>query len=508
MNQTDSPGVSPTGQPEERSIIIVSDLHLGGNEDHATMARFHRFLTALDSADTRPIPITDPEKPFGPCIRTTEHPAQKPDRLHKPEKVILLGDFLECWDAKDQNRDNVLFDALYPLLRLRDMDCETVYVTGNHDDDMQDLIECGARLPDEKGETARRFWEPKIHPLYENQETGKNLHGIRLLWSTVHSLHVHARAYAPPTNDGKFGIVKGGITYSFVHGHQFDKEQVTATLDEGFGRIGLNFRCDIIDYFEDIANISAAKCISPYLAGIMLVLSVWLAILSMNPAQPLIPVIGRAFGIALGLGLLGMVVLFGFIASHLPSSSGIVKWCGAGLALLVIAYLFGYFKHGTAGIDAALFWVLLALSIYITFAVIVPCIIAYGKRRAYNLFATKAATIEEILNGGSFSFSRFSHNSDVLIFGHTHKPDICHVPSFVKRKNITSRTSLVWILNSGSWVRDPEPEKTGQGPDDVDTFIHIDSNGMALMTWKDETGEAACLCYIRNWLPPGNGGLP
>jgi len=492
-------------QPGERSIVIVSDLHLGGNEDHATMARFNRFLEALDAADTTPIRITDPKEPFKPCQREKSSPGKgRPDRIQKPETVLLLGDFLECWDSKDQNRDNVFFDAFYPLLKLRDMDCETIYVTGNHDDDIQDLIECGARLPDEKGVTAKKYWEARIKPLYENQETGEKLHGIKLPWGKTHSLHIHARAYAPPTGNGKFGIVKGGITYSFLHGHQFDKEQVTATLDEGFGRIGLDFRCDIIDFFEDIATISAAKCISPCLAGIMLLLSIWLAILAMNPAQPFVPVIGGAFGIAIGLGLLGMVVLFGSVASHLPSSAGIVKWCGGGLALIIIAALAAYFRNTMAGLEAAFFWVLLAISVYLTVAVIVPRIIAYGKRKVYNLFAARAATIIKILMGGSFRFSRFSHNSDVLIFGHTHKPDICHVPSFIRRENSSDSTSLVWILNTGSWVRDPNPEKTGQRPDDVDTFVYIDNEGVSLMAWKDETGDAACLCHIRNWLPPGN----
>jgi len=506
MNQPEPQDTRSPPGPGERSIIIVSDLHLGGNDDHASMARFHRFLEALDAADITPIPITEPKEPFKPCLREKTHPAkERPERIQKPETILLLGDFLECWDSKDQNRDNVFFDAFYPLLRLRDMDCETIYVTGNHDDDLQDVIECGARLPDEKGQTARKYWEERVKPLYENQETGKNLHGIKLPWSKSHSLHIHARAYAPPTKEGKFGIEKGGITYSFLHGHQFDKEQVTATLDEGFGRIGLGFRCDIIDYFEDIANISAAKAINPYVVGIMFLLTIWLAVLILNPHQALMATIGEFFEIAIGLGFLGMILLFGIKEPHLPSSGGIAKWSGLALTALLIISIGCYLTGRITDLALWFFLLLLALSAYITVVIVVPCIIAYGKRGIYNhVLATRAASIEDILKGGTFHFSRFSHCSDVLIFGHTHKPDICNVPLFIEREKISIQTSLVWILNTGSWVRDPDPEKTGQGPDDVDTFVYIDSKGVSLMAWKDETGEAACLCYIRNWLPPGN----
>ncbi|MDP2816664.1 MAG: metallophosphoesterase [Rectinemataceae bacterium] len=503
MKQPEPQGTPNPTQAEERSIVIVSDLHLGGNEDHGTMARFNRFLEALETADTRPIPITDPEKTFGPCLRINKLSEQKkPERIYKPEKIILLGDFLEFWDSKDQNRDNVFFDALFPLLRLRDMDCETIYVTGNHDEDLRDLIECGARLPNEKGETARKFWDTKIKPLYENQETGEKLHGINISWSGSHSLHIHARAYAPPVKDGKNGIEKGGITYSFLHGHQFDKEQVIGTLDEGFSRLGADFRCDIIDYFEDIANISAAKSINPYLIGVMLLVTIFLSVIFFANLRNVLSAIGFFFGAVLVLGFLGMAVLFGKVAADLPSSKNIARGSVGLFCLMVIIFALYYIANLLSDLLIWLFLALLAVSVYLTVVIVVPCIIAYGKRGVYNhLLATKGDTIEDILKGGSFHFNRFSHYSDVLIFGHTHKPDICHIPSFMERENIANRTSLVWILNTGSWVRDPVPEKTGQDPEEVDTFVYIDSKGVSLMSWKDETGDAVCLYHIRNWLP-------
>lgn len=215
MVTTESVTQQDSAHRDERSIIVVSDLHLGGNEDHGTMARFCDFLNTIDPPGKTLPDIADKRKDIDRCpdnsLREKDQTNETatapqndfPKTLFRPEKIILLGDFLEFWDSKNQDRDNVLFDALFPLLRLRDMDCDTVYVTGNHDEELWDLIESGACLRDEDGETARKFWGLKTKPLFENQDSGKNLHGLSIHWSESHWLHIHSRAYAPPAEDGK-----------------------------------------------------------------------------------------------------------------------------------------------------------------------------------------------------------------------------------------------------------------------------------------------------------------
>jgi predicted phosphodiesterase len=509
----------------KRSVVIVSDLHLGGNEDHGTMARFCRFLDALNLADTRPIPITDPEKPFRPDLQVDDLSEQKkPGQLYKPEKIILLGDFLECWDSRDQNRQNVLFDALFPLIRLRDMDLETVYVTGNHDEDLQDLIASGACLLQECGDTARGFWNAKIKALFEDQDAGKELHGVEIHWSDTHSLHLHGRAYAPPLSDGKHGIKKGGITYSFLHGHQFDKEQITATLDEGLSKVGAGIRCDIIDYFEDIANISAARSVGFVHLSIMFFLTLFLAILFWFNQKDLMATIGGFFGAGLICVLVGMMYIFRKKAPDLPSSCSIFWGCAGAVVVLILFFLLYCLTNLIPDYPLWLFLALFAISLYITIALDVPCIVAHGKRWVYNTFLkTGNKSIEEIVNEGTFNFKRFSHKSDVLVFGHTHKPDVCFVPSLGKKGTGEPPlpTSLLWILNTGCWVRDPNQtgenpkskktgpnegdEKTIPDSEELDTFVYIDDDGVSLMSWNDRKTEVVCLYHIRNWLSKGTG---
>jgi len=529
----------PPGR-EERSIIVVSDLHLGSNEDHGTMARFCNFLDFLDAIDPggKTPDVKDKRKDFNPCSDNSPiesgHTGKTlptftgdcPTTLSKPEKIILLGDSLDFWDSKDQNRDNVFFDAFFPLLRLRDMDCETVYVSGNHDEDMDDIIRCGSILPSEKGNTAHKFWNSHITPQYENRETGKELRGITLPWNKTRSLHIYSRAYDPVSDNGVKGINVGGISYSLVHGHQFDKEQVTATLNAGFSGAGLDVRADIVDYIEDVANISTAKNTSCILLGLVAILALFLTEILMKPPPPpsdvIIPWIGMWFGAVISFCLIFTVGLFGFSQSKLPSSRSVAIGGFLLACLLLSLVLLQFIFPWLSWIYIALFWVLLGISLYITIVVAIPCIIAVGKRKFYDIaIATRAKCIKELIDDGSFNFERFSLQSEVFVFGHTHKTDILSVNDYLNkhhqkkdkkwkkrvqkieeilRKKPEGRkiTPPVYLLNTGSWVNDPDPGKSQQRPEDVDTFVCIDSRGASLMKWydKEKPRYVGCLCHI------------
>ena len=295
---------------------------------------------------------------------------------------------------------------------------------------------------------------------------------------------------------------------------------MTGTLDEGFSRLGAWFRCDIIDYFEDIANISAAKSINPYVVALLSFVTLFLAVLFWNQNTNAMSFIGATFGFVLVLVFLGMILLFGNIARDLPSSA-IVAWLSCvGFFVLVLLIIAGFLTNHIQVVTLPLFVILLALSAYITVVIVVPCMIAYGKRWMYNnLFKTEAGTIAAILNGGSVHFDRFSHRSEVLVFGHTHKPDILMVRDYLVAnqkgedekkwtwsvRNIKAALRRqpeeseiippVYFINTGSWVSDPAQETSGQCCEGIDTFVYIDSLGVSLMKWYGK-GMIGCLSHI------------
>jgi UDP-2,3-diacylglucosamine pyrophosphatase LpxH len=56
--------------------------------------------------------------------------------LEPPEKIILLGDILELWDASAKSIDA---STRYVIQLLSDLNCEKIYVLGNHDYDLLDI---------------------------------------------------------------------------------------------------------------------------------------------------------------------------------------------------------------------------------------------------------------------------------------------------------------------------------------------------------------------------------
>ena len=208
----------------EKSIIVISDLHLGGNEDPETAARFSRFLDRILQ--------------LGHCSQDTDKV-----RLCPPEKIILLGDILELWDPRDQNRDNVVLDAIIPFSKLEETGCQIIYVTGNHDEEIGEITTCLEK---------------------------RNQNVISLLNNT--KLKIYKRSFIP--GDGE-GLDVGGVHYAFLHGQQFDPEQITNTISEC-----LDTRFDPVNFIEDLANSSAAKLIPRWVNWTMFL--TWIGLLIIN----------------------------------------------------------------------------------------------------------------------------------------------------------------------------------------------------------------------------------
>lgn len=85
----------------EKSIIVVSDLHLGGNQGERTSRDFSSFLDWLkllcdESNETR-----------------VEIKAKGSKKLKPPQMLILLGDILELWRPRPPMRSE-LFRDLFP----------------------------------------------------------------------------------------------------------------------------------------------------------------------------------------------------------------------------------------------------------------------------------------------------------------------------------------------------------------------------------------------------------
>jgi UDP-2,3-diacylglucosamine pyrophosphatase LpxH len=165
--------------PDNRSVIVVSDLHLGLKGHDTVVADFLDFLAFLK----RTVSDGHSENPD-----VLVH--GKPRKLFPPEKIILLGDIIDLWSPRNDNRASVLADSYLIIQFLLSFPAEIVYVAGNHDDEISE-----------------------IEGSFPVSGPGK--------------LKIIKRHYpdTPPDKDGikkHQGIGIGNHRYFFMHGQQFD----------------------------------------------------------------------------------------------------------------------------------------------------------------------------------------------------------------------------------------------------------------------------------------------
>ncbi len=182
------------------AYIVVSDVHLGS--ESCNIEEFSDFLKWIKKLENKPETIRYNDKEI---------------TIRSPEKFILLGDILELWDPAQGNRDYVIRDSIVPFSLLSDMDCEKIYVIGNHDDSLSELED------------------------YVDFVTLPN--GTKFdIWN---------RHYP----DSVRGVEIGCRNYFFLHGHQFDKEQailswVSNLTGESWNPLG---------WFNDLFNVTFTK---------------------------------------------------------------------------------------------------------------------------------------------------------------------------------------------------------------------------------------------------------
>jgi len=164
--------LDPTGEPV---VYAIGDTHLGlrdwspkGHRERPLfVADFFRWLSALPE-EGYPLPLWD-----GHAVSTRV--------LRRPDRLILLGDILELWEAENQA---ILFSVATVSSVLSRVPCHKVYVLGNHDNILQAVT--------------------GLYPL------------------GAENLEVVGDAY-PTSDTGEIRPLRiGDRNYIFIHGHQFD----------------------------------------------------------------------------------------------------------------------------------------------------------------------------------------------------------------------------------------------------------------------------------------------
>jgi len=165
-----------------KSIVAVADTHFGlRNEilfEPEVFSSFLRWVKRLEKREVEPLKLGD----WG---------AVKDEKvLEPPEKIILVGDILELWDASDRTVD-ICVRTFAPIFS--ELDCEKIYVLGNHDDVLEEIA------------LNRKHYYPLgasglhiVKEVYPNQDAQDEERKVR-------TLRV------------------GNEEYIFIHGQQFDK---------------------------------------------------------------------------------------------------------------------------------------------------------------------------------------------------------------------------------------------------------------------------------------------
>ena len=177
-----------------KSVIVVADTHLGVKDNVTSRPLIlSSFLKWVKGLEEGPSSVNLGKWGEGSETKT----------LRLPQLLILLGDILELWDATDRSVDAC---SRFVFGSMAEMQSTKVYVLGNHDYDLVELIwkdrpRRTKRLKDiERGyplsRSRLRFFDEVYPPQPEpNLESGR-----------------------PPIRT----LRSGDDRYLFLHGHQFD----------------------------------------------------------------------------------------------------------------------------------------------------------------------------------------------------------------------------------------------------------------------------------------------
>jgi len=159
---------------EKKSIIVVADTHFGlyTDSDACDPIAFADFLDW----------VIDLEEGEEKELKTGVWSSKEAETLvlEPPEKMIFLGDILELWTSSNE----AVFTSIISIIELlSELNCEKIYVLGNHDYDLFSSLMQGAG-------------NKMSYPLGASEIT---------------------------IIENKYWASKGDERYCFLHGQQFDK---------------------------------------------------------------------------------------------------------------------------------------------------------------------------------------------------------------------------------------------------------------------------------------------
>jgi Predicted ICC-like phosphoesterases len=166
--------------PDGRSVIVVSDLHLGLIDQETVNKDFLEFLKYLGN-----IPINGASSEKRTLIIDG-----KPRELYAPDKIILLGDIVDLWSPRKDIRSSVLEDAFPLILATLTSPAKVVYIAGNHDGEIAEIEGSFPQGPHTQIKIIKDHYpDTSVYSQGKTQYTGQKI---------------------------------GSSTYFFLHGHQFD----------------------------------------------------------------------------------------------------------------------------------------------------------------------------------------------------------------------------------------------------------------------------------------------
>lgn len=460
-------------------VIVVSDLHLGAEgADSGEFSRFIRWLRYHPGNDA-PLAFSTGDGPDGRGGGEA--------RIYRPTTLVLLGDILELWDPRDQNPHNVVRDAIGPLSCLHDLPCRIVYVTGNHDEDIGSLAtSLGKGFSWGEGGGNDREAGPDSGQAPGDPDVSSFVFGI--------DSYPEPELRSFTTKKGKVityyvltGMPVGTARYGFVHGQQFDREQIQYLISKVF-----NKRFDPVDTLNDLAHVTMT---SEMQAQGRLITAAWVCSILLVSGF-LGPVVTSALSV-----LLLLVPFIILVSKHRDAHHVINEYRVTGWRKTVIGWFFLwslptvmalFVLAGLAGIFPAVttrFLPVLELIVLTVLFIMIPFVqfLARAKRGAYDyLVKNPDKSAEKVLESG-FSPMNDSFDCDVVVFGHTHQAGWSVVPAERRNPDIRDKQPLLFI-NAGTW-------KKGYDTTYLNSFVSINDEGVSLLKW-DGGGAVTCLRHF------------
>ncbi|MCZ7398177.1 MAG: metallophosphoesterase [Candidatus Methanoperedens sp.] len=398
------------------AYIVVSDVHLGSEK--CNQVEFCNFLDWVHRLDSQPNIIKCKD--------------DKEITIKKPEKIVLLGDILELWDPEDGNRDYVIRDGMKPFSILSHINCEKIYVVGNHDDSLSEL-------------------EDDIDYVILPNGTKFN---------------ICDRHY--PEKDEKTGIANGEMigkqSYFFLHGHQFDKEQdILKKVSDSIGE-----KWDPLGWFQDMFNISSTK--KHWVRNFVIFLALFGGWYYWDKYQS-IPLIVNLLHILLFSALM-LLLVFGvrYIWNYFMPSSSLNNLILAPLIIVGVS-LSGWYFWNNLPSPFRYNLILAALTGFFALSSI-PGVVAKSQRLIYNMTKPIDKTAEQIIKEKYYQ-EKNTIKAEVVVFGHTH---------FASYYGPNKDTGNRLFINSGNWTGKDSVINGKQRY--VNTFVYIDEDGAYLLTWR------------------------